>query len=142
VLEHIHEFSGAYFDDKTVGKSWAKDQETLLLDSQAPKVIENIKSLPTDRTQSENSRDKLIDYLTNNADRMDYKRYRKWGAGIIGSGAIESAHRTVVQERLKLSGQRWNKKGAQNVLNLRVVYKSGAWNKVIDLIKKKPERVA
>jgi len=41
-----------------------------------------------------------------------------------------------VQERLKLSGQRWNKKGAQNVLNLRVVYKSGAWNKVIDLIKK------
>lgn len=142
VLEHIHEFSGAYFDDKTVGKSWAKDQETLLLDSQAPKVIENIKSLPTDRTQSENSRDKLIDYLTNNADRMDYKRYRKLGAGIIGSGAIESAHRTVVQERLKLSGQRWNKKGAQNVLNLRVVYKSGAWNKVIDLIKKKPERVA
>jgi len=91
--------------------------------------------------QSGNNRDKLIDYLTNNLDRMDYKRYRKLGAGIIGSGAIESAHKTVVQERLKLSGQRWNKKGAQNVLNLRVAHKSGTWNRVVDLIKN-PNKLA
>jgi len=51
-------------------------------------------------------------------------RNRKPGAGIIGSGAIESAHKTVVQERLKLPGQRWNNKGAQNVLNLRAAHKS------------------
>ncbi|MEO8764779.1 MAG: hypothetical protein ABI416_10850 [Ginsengibacter sp.] len=36
--------------------------------------------------------------------------------GIIGSGAIESAHRTVIQKRMKLSGQRWSKCGAQNIL--------------------------
>ena len=34
-----------------------------------------------------------------------------------GSGAIESAHRTIVQKRMKQSGQRWSNKGAQNMLN-------------------------
>lgn len=66
---------------------------------------------------------------------MDYARYRKIGCGIIGSGAIESAHRTIIQKRLKQSGQRWSFKGAQNVLNLRVIKGSGQWNKVIRNIK-------
>jgi len=136
VLEHIYEFSNAYFTDKATGKAWVNDQELLLQDSQADKVVETIKALPAGNAQNETNREKLIDYLMNNLDRMDYKRYRKLGAGIIGSGAIESAHRTVVQERLKLSGQRWNKKGAQNVLNLRVAYKSGTWNRIVELIKK------
>lgn len=66
---------------------------------------------------------------------MDYKKYLHIGCGIIGSGAIESAHRTVVQKRLKLSGQRWSKKGAQNMLNLRVTQMNGQWNKVVKLVK-------
>jgi hypothetical protein len=57
------------------------------------------------------------------------------GYGIIGSGAIESAHRTIIQKRLKQSGQRWGLNGAQNVLNLRVTKGSGQWNKVIRNIK-------
>ncbi|MEE9373912.1 MAG: hypothetical protein V3V00_12750, partial [Saprospiraceae bacterium] len=40
---------------------------------------------------------------------------------MIGSGAIESAHKTVIQRRMKLSGQRWSMKGAKNMLNLRCV---------------------
>ena len=31
----------------------------------------------------------LINYYSSNAYRMDYKMYKKTGAGIIGSGAIE-----------------------------------------------------
>ncbi|MDR2286775.1 MAG: hypothetical protein LBE04_04775 [Prevotellaceae bacterium] len=30
---------------------------------------------------------------------MRYKQYRNMGCGIIGSGAIESAHRTLIQKR-------------------------------------------
>ena len=41
------------------------------------------------------------------------------------SGAIESANREVIQQRLKLSGQRWTPLGLQQVVNLRVAYKSG-----------------
>jgi len=64
---------------------------------------------------------------------MDYQKYKQMGCGIIGSGAIESAHRTVVQKRLKLSGQRWSKRRAQNMLNLRVINKNQQWNKIIAL---------
>lgn len=68
---------------------------------------------------------------------MKYQDYAKIGCGIIGSGAIESAHRTVVQKRMKQSGQRWSYKGAQNMLNLRVVRKNNSWNKIIELTKAK-----
>ncbi len=57
---------------------------------------------------------------------MDYRAYRKRGL-LIGSGAIEAAHRTVVQKRLKRSGQRWSQVGAQRVLNLRVCWMSARW---------------
>jgi hypothetical protein len=66
---------------------------------------------------------------------MDYNKYRQLGTGIIGSGAIEATHRCLIQERLKLSGQRWTKPGAQNILNLRCTHMSGRWNKIVELIK-------
>jgi hypothetical protein len=39
----------------------------------------------------------------------------------------EAACKTVVTQRLKLSGMRWMKYGAQTILNLRVVLLSGIW---------------
>ena len=55
----------------------------------------------------------LLTYFENNKDRMCYKIYQEKGY-LIGSGAIESAHRTVVQARMKRSGQRWSiKRGAK-----------------------------
>lgn len=57
------------------------------------------------------------------------------GAGIIGSGAIESAHRKVVQKRMKQSGQRWSHNGTQNMVNLRVIQMNGQWEKVVTMIK-------
>ena len=47
---------------------------------------------------------------------------------------MEAAHRHVIQSRMKLSGQRWTIKGAQQVANLRVANKSDQWNEVIQLI--------
>ena len=55
---------------------------------------------------------------------MNYQEYAKIWCGIIGSGAIESARRTLVQKRMKRSWQRWSWKGAQHILNLRVVRKN------------------
>ncbi|NQY00715.1 MAG: hypothetical protein HRT70_06235 [Flavobacteriaceae bacterium] len=65
---------------------------------------------------------------------MDYQQYQNTGAGIIGSGAIEAANREVVQKRMKLSGQRWSKIGAQNMLTLRTTKLSDKWNRVVNLI--------
>lgn len=94
-------------------------------------VLKNIKAIAPKNKEA----DKLIVYYEGNKDRMDYKKYMQIGCGIIGSGAIESAHRTVIQKRMKLSGQRWSKKDAQNMLNLRVVNKNQQWGKIVKISK-------
>lgn len=131
VCEHLHLFTSNYFIDKAKEKLWVKQQKELLLESGVLTVIENIKKLAAKNKEAQ----KLIAYYEGNKDRMDYKNYQQMGCGIIGSGAIESAHRTVVQKRMKQSGQRWSTQGAQHMLNLRVVRKNLQWSKIIELTK-------
>ena len=63
---------------------------------------------------------------------MQYHAFKEKGL-LIGSGAIEPAHKDVLQERLKLSGQRWPMKGLQQMAQLRVVHKSKKWNRIVKL---------
>ena len=75
----------------------------------------------------------VIQYYENNRHRMDYATYLAKG-WCIGSGAIESAHRTLIQERMKLSGQRWGNK-AQALIKLRVAFLSDKQNLVNQLFR-------
>src|SRR5262249_52699128 len=50
-------------------------------------------------------------YLERNAHRAEYPEYLAEG-WCIGSGAVESACKTVVGQRLKLAGMRWGADGA------------------------------
>ena len=45
----------------------------------------------------------------------------------IGSGEIESAHRHVIQERLKITGAWWKPQTAKHMLGLRVVRANHEW---------------
>ena len=67
--------------------------------------------------------DGLLNYLRNNVDRMDYPRYLRNGWQI-GSGAVESACKTVVNQRLCLGGMRWGEEGSDAVAHLRALYRS------------------
>jgi hypothetical protein len=68
------------------------------------------------------------DYFKRNAGkgRMDYARIAA-AKMPIGSGAIESAIRRVVNLRLKGASIYWHKKSAEAVLLLRSYYKAGRW---------------
>ena len=57
-------------------------------------------------------------YFRTNAARMAYPEFRQQGLPI-GSGAIESGAKHVVQVRMKRPGMRWSPVGAQAVLNVR-----------------------
>jgi hypothetical protein len=51
-------------------------------------------------------------YITNRLDQFDYKS--ALAANLpIGSGEIESAHRYIIQKRLKLAGAWWSETNAQ-----------------------------
>ena len=68
-------------------------------------------------------------YVRNNLHRMDYPRYRQEGWQI-GSGHIEAACKTVINQRLKQSGMRWGGDGADALCHLRALYEgeSGQWD--------------
>jgi hypothetical protein len=65
-------------------------------------------------------------YFTAQAARMDYPRLvaRQFP---IGSGAVESTCKSLVEARAKQAGMRWSRPGAQAVLSLRALQRSGGW---------------
>lgn len=66
-------------------------------------------------------------YLTNRPGQFDYQR--ALAAELpIGSGEIESAHRYVIQQRLKLAGAWWKEETAADMLALRTLRVNGEWN--------------
>jgi hypothetical protein len=63
-------------------------------------------------------------YFRANAARMDYPAAKAAGLPI-GSGAVESLARHLVQLRMKRPGARWSRAGAQAIVTLRAHLKSG-----------------
>lgn len=66
-------------------------------------------------------------YITNRPGQFDYKGALDQGLPI-GSGEIESAHRYVVQDRLKIAGAWWKEENARSMLALRVLRANNGWN--------------
>jgi hypothetical protein len=67
-----------------------------------------------------------IAYVERNLYRLDYGELRTRGFQI-GSGAMESLHRTGSQVRLKRAGCHWTAEAAQAILNLRMLGLSTRW---------------
>lgn len=133
--EHLAEFAQIAIKDETSRTNWVNECKEELLDSKLEQVILKIKNLTKGESQQIQKDGKtLINYYSKNKDRMDYKTYLSRNLQI-GSGAIEAAHRNVIQKRMKQSGQRWSRKRAQFVLNLRTCFMSGKWDKIVELIR-------
>lgn len=72
-------------------------------------------------------------YLENNKDKINYSLYEHNG-WFVGSGAIESSNKTIVQLRLKQSGMRWSVEGANYIIVLRCMVESNNWDKVEKIV--------
>ncbi len=66
-------------------------------------------------------------YLSNRLPLLDYKGALEKDLPI-GSGEIESAHRYVIQQRLKVPGAWWQADNVEPMLALRVVRANGDWD--------------
>jgi hypothetical protein len=69
---------------------------------------------------------KFDNYFTKNRCRMRYSYFKSMGLPI-GSGAVESAIRRIINLRLKGAGTFWKKEMAETMLFLRSQYLSGRW---------------
>jgi hypothetical protein len=131
--EHICEFAKEYFSDDEKDK-WVEDCMNLLKTEQIQPFFDKLDKLECKTKHLKQEKNKLITYLTNNEKRINYGYFIKKGL-LVGSGAMESANKDVIQKRLKLSGQRWSVNGANQIANLRTCYKSGKHDFIIFLIK-------
>jgi hypothetical protein len=59
-----------------------------------------------------------LGYFENNAPRMRYHWFRQCGL-FVGSGVVEAGCKTVIGQRLKLSGMHWTAAGADAITTLR-----------------------
>jgi len=102
-----------------------------LLDADSPDTViaELMGCLPyTSTAEHLAALDEVINYYRSNEKRMRYRTFRKMGLPV-GSGIVESAHRHVLQVRMKRAGQRWGIERARRMVRLRAVYRTaGAHN--------------
>jgi hypothetical protein len=134
-VEKVGNYAALQYPDKGYRDKWIEVQKQRLRNNEAVKIIEELKATAPLTTEAEKVCTDTIRYYENNIARMQYKTYLEKGY-LIGSGAIEAAHRNVVQQRLKLSGQRWSQQGAQQIANLRACKKSNQWATLVSIIKK------
>lgn len=134
--EHLGEYARNNFKEESWRKDWMKLQQERLMKNNVGEIIEELESelISAETKISKENIRKLAAYLKENSTRMQYADYKKQELEI-GSGAIESAHRVIIQQRAKLSGQRWSIEGAQSILSLRSAYHGGKWGNLIELIK-------
>jgi hypothetical protein len=137
---HAVEKLGAYaalaYEDAEERRRWLDLQKQRLKADKVKDVIRGLRRRAARQGGGEAGKalDDAIRYYEGNAKRMKYGTFIRKGY-LIGSGAIESAHRNVIQQRLKLSGQRWSVAGAQRIANLRACRKSNRWGDLIGKIK-------
>lgn len=105
-------------------EDWKRSCETILL-QHSPQTLINelmdcLEGAPLDAIGIINDQ---VRYIQNNRDRMNYPSYleRDWP---IATGAVESAHKHVIQIRMKRPGQRWSHKRARRMVSLRAAYKT------------------
>lgn len=67
-------------------------------------------------------------YLEQRRAHLDYAGARARGLNI-GSGEIESGHRHVIQQRLKLAGSWWREPNAEKMLGLRTARANHLWQR-------------
>ena len=108
-------------------RQWITKQRRALKHGRVAAVITAVAALRQRGKQQELSRER--DFFVRNRHRMDYAAMAACKLPL-GSGAMESAIRRVVNLRLKGAGIFWHEESAEAVLLLRSYYKAGRWEMV------------
>lgn len=105
-----------------------RQHRTLLRNGQWRRVVEELADLAADDSDNEKMQTEIA-YLQKHgvAGRLSYTHFRKLGLPL-GSGAIESSIRRVINLRLKGNGMFWNEPRAEAMLQVRAQIISGRWD--------------
>ncbi|MFN8534781.1 MAG: ISKra4 family transposase [Dehalococcoidia bacterium] len=116
--EHLSTVATASFGERNdAGRAWAARMRTTLKEQGVGPVLAALRRLRPPTPEAAETLRVERGYFTKNADRMDYPALRTAGRPV-GSGAVESAAKHVVQQRMKRAGMRWSDAGGDAMLAL------------------------
>jgi hypothetical protein len=129
--ERLWTMANLLFGQGPRATSWVrKMQKWLLKPSGANRVLHSAATLRQQHGLKGKKRTdfgRAYRYLRDRLTYMRYDEYRRLGIPL-GSGVTEAGCKTVYTQRLKLSGMRWKREGAQHILQLRVLRLSCVWD--------------
>jgi hypothetical protein len=128
VLEYVWK-AGMALEGEGTGEAetWVLERMQLILSGRAPFVAAGMRRSATRRELRSNKRkpvDTCADYLLKYKRFLRYDQYLAQGYPI-ATGVVEGACRHLVNIRMNRSGARWSLSGAEAVLRLRALVKSG-----------------
>lgn len=121
---HLSDLASEKKWDKKKKERWVNAQKKRLMLGELTKFMDEINLACKSSRNTKVKREKA--YFKNHLDNMKYAELKAKGLPI-GSGAVESGIRRVVNLRLKGPGIFWHKDSAEAMLMLRSYYKSGRW---------------
>lgn len=96
--ENVHNFAKYLYPDNEVKmKSWANSTLDKIDEGRIDEILGSLPDLKDVKLPAQ------VPNIENNRGRIDYQRYKLRGY-YIGSGAIESGNKLVIQQRMKQSG--------------------------------------
>ena len=107
-------------------KRWTEKRKKELDAGNVSAVIRAIKRLPAKTKELADECRREMFYFRRYRKSMRYDRYRALGL-FVGSGVMEAGCRSVVGQRLKLSGMHWTLDGANSICSLRCLLLSQRW---------------
>lgn len=118
--EHLHAALAAAYGDGTRETRVRYEELSSVLREELDGVACVIRALEYLRTKHRNSAivKRELAFFRKHRARMNYAELVAEGLAI-GSGVVEAACKSLVTQRLKLSGMRWSAKGAQSILTIR-----------------------
>jgi hypothetical protein len=123
--QHLWEVARALFpDDPAAQAAWARPLSRRLRDEGITPILDVLATVtaPTGTPAADVLRRERA-FVRTNADRMAYPAFTAQGFPI-GSGAVESAARHVIQLRMKRPGMRWSDAGGRAISSLRATVRS------------------
>lgn len=128
VRDYLWEAANALYGERSdLGKKWVYDKLRTILEGNVSDAIKGIRLTLSKRKLRQYQTDALeraAKYFENHKEWMKYDEYLAMGLPI-ASGAVESACGSVVKDRMEGCGKRWSMEGAEAVLLLRSLSKSG-----------------
>lgn len=128
---HLSDYLAAAAPRCCPGESapWLEQQKELMLTGRMADVLDNLTPYrePPEIADHEAPVRSCYRYLVNRPGQFAYQE--AIAADLpIGSGEIESAHRYIIQDRLKLAGAWWTLTNANAMLTLRTLRANGGWD--------------